>query len=148
MQRRILPLAQFHCASSDVEQIVLTELRSRTGESLAAVDFVLNGTPTRIEPRTGETLLDSLRTRCGIISTKDGCQPQGQCGCCLVLVDGNPKVSCAVPATAAAGRATQWREGPTWQRSVDDPTWKAVWSRFPNMAASSAPAIFLRLGRA
>lgn len=78
---------------------------------MAPVDFILNGNPTRIDPRPGETLLEMLRTRCGIVSAKDGCQPQGQCGCCLVLVDGNPKVSCAVPATAAAGHEVTTLEG-------------------------------------
>jgi xanthine dehydrogenase molybdenum-binding subunit len=43
----------------------------------------------------GESLLDALRERCGITSLKDGCQPQGQCGCCLALVDGRPLVTCA-----------------------------------------------------
>jgi len=36
-----------------------------------------------VEVREGETLLETLRTRCGVMSIKDGCQPQGQCGCCL-----------------------------------------------------------------
>ena len=28
------------------------------------------------------TLLDFLRSETGITSVKDGCSPQGQCGCC------------------------------------------------------------------
>ena len=43
-----------------------------------------------------------LREQVGIRSVKDGCSPQGQCGCCTVLVDGAPRVSCVTPA--AAGR--------------------------------------------
>ena len=50
-------------------------------------------------------------------SPKDGCAPQGQCGCCLALVDGHPRVTCAMSARrrrarprdarrAAAGRAS------------------------------------------
>ncbi len=54
------------------------------------VRFTLNGQPCAIEPRPGESLLDALRERCGITSLKDGCQPQGQCGCCLALIDGPP----------------------------------------------------------
>ncbi len=61
------------------------------------VEFSLNGRWQSLAIRPDETLLETLRTRCGILSTKDGCQPQGQCGCCLALIDGLPKVTCAVP---------------------------------------------------
>src|SRR6185295_9548318 len=51
------------------------------------------------------SLLDVLRDRLGLTSAKDGCSPQGQCGCCTVLVDGAPRVSCVTPARRVAGRA-------------------------------------------
>ncbi len=73
--------------------------------------FTLNGVATRVTPRAGESLLETLRTRCGILSTKDGCQPQGQCGCCLALVDGLPKVTCAMPVENAAGKEVVTLEG-------------------------------------
>ena len=76
-----------------------------------AVDFTVNGVQKRLEVAPGESLLDALRERCGIISTKDGCQPQGQCGCCLVLIDGQPKVSCAVSAEKTAGKQVLTLEG-------------------------------------
>ena len=34
----------------------------------------------------------------------DGCSPQGQCGCCTVLVDDAPRVACVTPARRVAGR--------------------------------------------
>ena len=68
------------------------------------IEFVLNGTPHRVEPRPGENLLETLRERCGITSLKDGCSPQGQCGCCVALVNGSPKATCAVPARTANGK--------------------------------------------
>src|SRR5512142_611779 len=67
------------------------------------VRFILNGVQREISPRPGETLLEVLRERYGITSVKDGCSPQGQCGCCLALIDGNPKVTCAIPAEKADG---------------------------------------------
>ncbi|MBA4072335.1 MAG: selenium-dependent xanthine dehydrogenase [Gemmatimonas sp.] len=76
-----------------------------------AIEFSLNGTTHRVAPRRGESLLETLRERCGITSLKDGCRPQGQCGCCLALIDGNPKVTCAMPAEAAAGRTIITLEG-------------------------------------
>ena len=76
-----------------------------------AIRFTLNGTPREVEPRPGESLLETLRDRCGIVSVKDGCSPQGQCGCCLALIDGNPKVTCAVPAEKADGASIVTLDG-------------------------------------
>lgn len=45
-----------------------------------------------------------LRERLGIVTVKDGCAPQGQCGCCTVLVDGSPRVACVTPAARVEGR--------------------------------------------
>src|SRR5512147_1241507 len=78
-----------------------------------SIAFTLNGTTREVEPRPGESLLETLRERCAITSLKDGCRPQGQCGCCLALVDGNPKVTCAMPATAAEGKTVVTLEGVT-----------------------------------
>ena len=51
------------------------------------------------------------RAPSGLISPKDGCSPQGQCGCCLVLVDGHPRVTCAMKATLVEGKAIDTLEG-------------------------------------
>ena len=59
------------------------------------VEFTLNGRRVTAAPVGGESLLDMLRERCGVTSIKDGCAPQGQCGCCLALMDGHAKVTCA-----------------------------------------------------
>ncbi len=75
------------------------------------VRFTLNGRPVAIEPLPGESLLDALRERCGVTSIKDGCQPQGQCGCCLALIDGRPLVTCAFEARRAGGRDVLTLEG-------------------------------------
>jgi len=50
------------------------------------------------------SLLDALRGL-GVRSAKDGCSPQGQCGCCTVWVDGQPRVSCVTPVSRVARRA-------------------------------------------
>jgi xanthine dehydrogenase molybdenum-binding subunit len=75
------------------------------------IRFTLNGNPMLVEARPDESLLEVLRERCGITSLKDGCSPQGQCGCCLALVDGDAKVTCAMPASAAEGRSVVTLEG-------------------------------------
>ena len=57
------------------------------------------------------TLLDVLRDQLGVRSAKDGCSPQGQCGCCTVLVEGQARVACVTPARRVAGRAVTTLDG-------------------------------------
>ena len=75
------------------------------------VEFSLNGRWQSLSVRSDESLLETLRNRCRILSTKDGCQPQGQCGCCLALIDGLPKVSCAVPTRRVQDKEILTLEG-------------------------------------
>lgn len=83
------------------------------------IRFELNGARIDVEPRVEESLLEMLRERCGATSLKDGCQPQGRCGCCLALVDGRPKMTCALPAHKADGTAIVTLEGlPTHEREM------------------------------
>jgi aerobic-type carbon monoxide dehydrogenase small subunit (CoxS/CutS family) len=59
----------------------------------------------------GASLLDVLRSTLGLRSPKDGCSPQGQCGCCTVLVDGQPRVACVTPVRRVAGRSIRTLDG-------------------------------------
>ncbi|MGB5757132.1 MAG: 2Fe-2S iron-sulfur cluster-binding protein, partial [Acidimicrobiales bacterium] len=72
--------------------------------------LTINGEPVEV-PDAGETLLAVLRERLGLTAAKDGCSPQGQCGCCTVLVDGNPRVACVTPARRVRGRTVTTLEG-------------------------------------
>ncbi len=67
------------------------------------IGFELDGASVEV-PDDGASLLDALRHHLGVRSAKDGCSPQGQCGCCTVLVDGAPRVACVTPARRVAGR--------------------------------------------
>ena len=78
---------------------------------MASVSFTLNGQPITVSPRDGESLLETLRERCGIRSAKDGCSPQGQCGACLAIVGGHAVTTCAMPAEKAAGKEVLTLEG-------------------------------------
>jgi xanthine dehydrogenase small subunit len=75
------------------------------------VAFSCNDEAVETDVAAGESLLSVLRERLGIVSAKDGCAPQGQCGCCTVLVDGEPRVACVTPAARVAGRAVTTVEG-------------------------------------
>src|SRR5262249_47205628 len=75
------------------------------------VAFTCNGTAVETEVAAGESLLSVLRERLGITSPKDGCAPQGQCGCCTVLVDGDARVACVTPIERVAGHSVTTVEG-------------------------------------
>jgi aerobic-type carbon monoxide dehydrogenase small subunit (CoxS/CutS family) len=75
------------------------------------VQFSCNGEQLEVDTAPGESLLSVLRERLGVVSPKDGCAPQGQCGCCTVLVDGEPRVACVTPVARVAGRSVVTVEG-------------------------------------
>ncbi len=75
----------------------------------ADVSFLLNGHEVAVGD--GITLLDALREELGCRSVKDGCSPQGQCGCCTVWVDDAPRVACVTPVRRVAGRRVTTLEG-------------------------------------
>ncbi|MFQ5599440.1 MAG: (2Fe-2S)-binding protein [Candidatus Krumholzibacteriia bacterium] len=63
----------------------------------------VNRRPVDLEIQPGETLLRVLRNA-GFWSVKYGCD-SGDCGACMVLVDGEPVLSCLHPAAKVTGRA-------------------------------------------
>ncbi len=74
------------------------------------LQLTVNGVAVGV-PDEGASLLTVLRDRLGLSSVKDGCAPQGQCGCCTVLVDGQPRVSCVTPARRVRDRVITTVEG-------------------------------------
>jgi xanthine dehydrogenase small subunit len=83
------------------------------------VSLVVDGQDVEV-PDDGGSLLDVLRERLGVRTLKDGCSPQGQCGCCTVLVDGQPRVACVTPARRVRGRSITTLDGL-------DPAERAAW---------------------
>lgn len=76
----------------------------------------VNGTAYDVDDGDGlRPLLAVLREELGITSPKAGCQ-EGSCGTCTVLVDGQPRRACLLPAAALAGAAITTVEG------IGDPT--------------------------
>jgi nicotinate dehydrogenase subunit A len=70
----------------------------------------VNGNTVRIAADGDTPLLDVLRNHLGLTGAKFGCGLE-QCGCCMVLVDGEPVKSCGKPVSALAGRAIITIEG-------------------------------------
>lgn len=94
-------------------------------------------------PDEGGSLLDALREHLGMRQVKDGCSPQGQCGCCTVLVDGQPRVSCVTALRRVAGRQVVTVDGL-------DPAVRARWARAlvdhgASQCGFCSPGIVLRL---
>ena len=78
---------------------------------MPTVTFTLNGRETTVPYEEGMHFLEVLREECGVTSPKDGCAPQGVCGCCTVLVDGHPALACLKKPQDLAGRSVVTLEG-------------------------------------
>ena len=78
---------------------------------MAELTFTLNGLERTEQISEDTSLLELLRERCRLTSPKDACAPSGQCGACVVLVDGDKKTACAFPAHKVAGRSVVTLEG-------------------------------------
>ena len=74
------------------------------------VTLSVNGSARQVAIRPADTLALALRDGCGLFGTKIGCD-MGTCGCCTVLVDGRPTLSCLTLALEAEGRAITTIEG-------------------------------------
>jgi aerobic-type carbon monoxide dehydrogenase small subunit (CoxS/CutS family) len=72
--------------------------------------FRLNGHPAEVSCESARILLDLLREDLGLTGTKRGCD-LGTCGCCTVLLDGRPTLSCLTLAQLVEGRSVTTIEG-------------------------------------
>ncbi len=74
------------------------------------IEFKVNGKPEQVKAEPARTLLGVLREDLGLTGTKDGCA-SGDCGACVVLLDGRAVNSCMVLAPQAAGSRVVTIEG-------------------------------------
>ena len=70
----------------------------------------LNGENRRVAVAPNETLLDVLRGKLGVKTSKEGCG-RGDCGACTVLLDGKTVRSCLVLAIETDGQSVTTLEG-------------------------------------
>jgi carbon-monoxide dehydrogenase small subunit len=66
------------------------------------VRFTLNGVPVSAQAAPHQNLVEILRDRFNLMGTRESCG-QGLCGCCTVLVDGEPISACLMLACFAEG---------------------------------------------
>lgn len=72
--------------------------------------LTLNGAATTLDAPPEASLLQALRGPGGLSGPRFGCGT-GQCGSCMVLLDGAPAHACGLSVAAAAGRAVTTVEG-------------------------------------
>ncbi len=70
------------------------------------ITFNLNGKAVEASYEPGMHFLEVLREECGVVSVKDGCAPEGTCGCCLVMVDGHPACRASASPSRCRGRTS------------------------------------------
>lgn len=76
----------------------------------ASIEMTVNGARHLVSVRPYDVLLDVLRERLNLTGTRRGCD-MGTCGCCTVLMDGRPVLSCLTLALEADGAAVRTVEG-------------------------------------
>lgn len=78
----------------------------------APLKLKINGHPREVVAAPERILLDLLREDLQLTGTKRGCD-LGTCGCCTVLIDGRPTLSCLTLAHAVDGHEVTTVEGVT-----------------------------------
>lgn len=77
---------------------------------MAKLSLRVNGTISEVDVDPQMPLLWTIRDFLNLTGTKFGCGI-GQCGSCVIHLDGNPVRSCAIPSAAAAGKEITTIEG-------------------------------------
>ena len=73
-------------------------------------EFILNGTPVSVKAPPETRLLWVLREELKLTGTRFGCGA-GQCGACMVHLDGERTFSCLLPVSEVAGHKVTTIEG-------------------------------------
>jgi carbon-monoxide dehydrogenase small subunit len=74
------------------------------------IRMTVNGSKQQVSADAGRTLLSVLREEAGLTGTKDGCS-SGDCGACVIILDGQVVNSCMVLAPQAEGSEITTVEG-------------------------------------
>jgi len=81
--------------------------------------FTVNGNPRTVEVGAHVTLLEAIRESLLLTGTKEACGV-GECGNCMVLLDGEPTPTCLVLAPDADGREIVTVEGLAVDGELDE----------------------------
>lgn len=106
--------------------------------------ITVNGQPVTadVEPRT--LLVNLLRDQLGLTGTKVGCDT-GQCGTCVVHLDGASVKSCAVLAAQASGASVTTIEGANAAEEQLTALQQALWDKHGVQCGYCTPGLVLSL---
>lgn len=107
------------------------------------VTLTVNGNQAEldVEPRT--LLVDLVRDNLGLTGAKVGCDT-GQCGACVLSLDGQSVKSCAVLAVQADGGAVETIEAAGPEAELD-PLQQALWDRHATQCGFCTPGLVMSL---
>jgi aerobic-type carbon monoxide dehydrogenase small subunit (CoxS/CutS family) len=74
------------------------------------IQFTLNGVPQTLALEGWEKIIDVLRESLNLTGTKRGCD-DGTCGACTIVLDGEAKRACLLPAAKLSGAKVLTIEG-------------------------------------
>lgn len=74
------------------------------------IELTVNGEPYELAVEPWRTLLEVIREDIGLTGAKEACST-GECGNCMVILDGKPVNSCLVLAVDASGKEVLTIEG-------------------------------------
>ena len=74
------------------------------------VQFTLNGVPQSVAVEPADKIIDVLREHLHLTGTKRGCD-DGTCGACTIVLNGDAKRACLLPAAKLAGASVLTIEG-------------------------------------
>jgi carbon-monoxide dehydrogenase small subunit len=109
--------------------------------STTSIELTVNGRTVEESVEPMETLQSVLRDRLGQTETKIGCE-QGGCGSCTVLVDGDPVVSCLLPAEAVEGQEITTVQGLTPDQGLH-PLQEAFFENFAAQCGYCTPGMIM-----
>jgi carbon-monoxide dehydrogenase small subunit len=94
-----------------------------------------------VEPRV--LLVDFIRDNQGLTGTKVGCET-GQCGSCVVLLDGRSVKSCSMLAVQAEGRSVTTIEGIEDDAGLDE-FQQALWEQHGVQCGFCTPGVVIAM---
>jgi carbon-monoxide dehydrogenase small subunit len=114
-----------------------------TNSDNVSVSITVNGETRQASVTSHLLLADYIRDHLGLTGTKLGCET-GQCGACLVLVDGKSVKSCAMLAAQADGATVTTIEGLS-PAEVLTPLQNALWEHHGVQCGFCAPGLVISL---
>lgn len=114
-----------------------------TNEEALPISLTVNARRHQMAVSPHLLLVDFLRDHLGLTGTKTGCET-GQCGACLVLVDGKSVKSCAMLAVQADGSEVTTIEGLTPEEALT-PIQNALWEHHGVQCGYCTPALVISL---